>query len=114
MDLLHFVLTALLGFLNSSIAVVPPRLMTGVAARNVEQALNHTAEKEAAGRPGTTIASLLLKYDLRCGLDPNTPSAPFTPGWGLKDGFCKTWFECKPDGKDLKNKMSLHQYGRSS
>ncbi|KAG6363837.1 hypothetical protein INS49_008940 [Diaporthe citri] len=111
MNLLHFVLLTLLGSLASSMAMVPPRLMTGVAAHNVEQALNHTAEKEVAGRPGTTIASILVKYELRCGLDPNTPSAPFTPGYGLKDIYCKKWFECKPDEIDKPEKHFAYNMG---
>lgn len=108
MNLLHFVLLALLGFLASSAAMVPPRPMTGVAALDIEQGLNHTAGKDVEGRPGTTIASILVKYALKCGLDPNTPSAPFTPGYGLKDTYCRTWFECQSDGKEIQDRMLLH------
>lgn len=108
MNLLHFSLLALLGILASSTAMVPPRPMTCVAARDIEQGLHHTAGKEVEGRPGTTIASILVKYALKCGLDPDTPSAPFTPGYGLKDTYCRTWFQCRFDGKELQNRMLLH------
>lgn len=109
MDLLPFVLLALLGLLTSSIAPVPPRLMAGVATRNnIEQGPYDTAGKAVGARPGTTLATILVKYDLQCGLDPNTPSAPFTPGYGLKNSFCKAWFECRPDGKELQNKILSH------
>ncbi|KAG6355201.1 hypothetical protein INS49_004282 [Diaporthe citri] len=74
MNLLHFILFVLLGFLASSAAAIPLQTVD-VATGNIGQGVDRTAGRELAARQG--YPSILLEYDLKCALDrAKTPMAP--------------------------------------
>lgn len=100
MNLLHFILLVLLGLLAPS-AGAAPHQMTDVTADNTLPDLGRTVGKDLAARQGYPSA-LLLRWDLKCGSDPKTPFAPYLEGKYLTASYCKNWFDCKPDGKELR------------
>lgn len=105
MNLLHFILFVLLGFLTSSAAAFP-RQMIDVATGNIGQDVDRTAGMELAARQGYP-SSLLQQYELKCALDrKKTPFAPGVEGSYLSNAYCQTWFVCQSDGKELRDIIS--------
>lgn len=106
MNFLHLILLALMGFLTSSATAVPHQ-MIDVATGNIGQDVDPAPGRELAARQGFP-SSLLLEYDLKCALDrKKTPMAPGMSGSFLTAAYCKSWFVCQSDGKDLRDTI-LH------
>lgn len=99
MNFLHFILFALLGFLVTSAAAFPHQTIDVVTENNGQDA-DRTAGTELAPRQG--YPNVLLQYDLKCAQDrQKTPFAPRMSGSFLTNAYCKTWWECQPDGTEL-------------
>lgn len=104
MNFLQFILFALLGFLVTSAAAFPHQTIDVVTEYNGKDA-DRTAGMELAPRQG--YPNVLLQYDLQCALDrQKTPFAPGTSGTFLTSAYCKTWYVCRPDGKELQDVIS--------
>lgn len=121
MDILRLILLVLLGFLTPAMTTVSSQ-MTGVVMRDMGQDLNdaalsdtHTALSDTSpnDRARGGLSHLLLAYTLKCGLDPDTPPAPISrgvppapgsKGWRLRDRYCRSWFQCKSNGKKFQTK----------
>lgn len=106
MHLLHFILLVLLGLLAPSAASVPGQMATGNVDRTVG---NDLAARQAYP------SELLLTYKLKCAVDPKTETAPNYKGTQgrrgtkfLKDSFCRRYWKCLSDGKELWDAIYVH------
>lgn len=113
MCLLRFILLILLGLLAPSAASAPGE-MADVATENDGQDLDRTAGNHLAARQGYP-SELLLTYKLKCALDPKTEKAPNYKGTQgrkgtkfLKDSFCRRYYKCESDGKELWDAIYVH------
>lgn len=118
MHLLRLILLVLLGFLTPPMAAMSSQ-MTDVVVHHMDQDLNDavlsdtiTALSDTPPNKGT-LAHLLVSWSLKCGLDPDTPQAPISrgippapgsKGWRLRDRYCRSWFQCKSNGKIFQTK----------
>ncbi|KAL2280488.1 hypothetical protein FJTKL_12479 [Diaporthe vaccinii] len=110
MHLLHFILLVLLGLLAPSAASVPGQTATGSVGQDLDRAVGN----DLAARQGYP-SELLLTYKLKCALDPKTEKAPNYKGTQgrkgtkfLKDSFCRRYWKCLSDGKELWDVIYVH------
>lgn len=104
MNPLHFILFVLLGFLATSAAAFPHQTID-VVTGNIGNDADRAAGKELVPRQG--YPNILLQYDLKCALDrKKTPWAPRVPNSYLTATYCKNWWVCQTDGKELQDIIS--------
>lgn len=100
MNLLHFILLALLCLFAPSASAMPHHAIDATAD-NTFGDLSRTVGKDLAARQGYP-SNLLLQWELKCAIDKKkTEFAPHMPGSFLTAGFCRTYFDCNTDGKEL-------------
>lgn len=100
MYLLHFIILALLGLFAPSAGAVPHHTIDATAD-NTFGDLSRTVGKDLAARQGYP-SDLLVRYELKCAIDKKkTEFAPEAKGSFLTAAYCRTYFDCNPDGKEL-------------
>lgn len=109
MHLVHFILLVLLGLL-APFAASAPGQMVDAATEDLDRTVGNQLSA-----PQSFPENILVKWELKCALDPdNTEKAPNSKSkYGTKDGFlkdswCRRYYKCASDGKELWDAICVH------